>query len=85
MPFSVVSPISDNMGFDEMLGAEVGGWKENTVSRQSKISMASNTTCGGDIGEETQTNAINETKTIKEKLGCSSARKFRVELTKYSG
>lgn len=34
--------------------------------------MASNTTCGGEIGEETQTNTVNETKTIKEKRSSES-------------
>ena len=39
-------------------------------SRYSKLSAVSNTTVGAaEIGEETQTNQVNETKTIKEKLG----------------
>lgn len=45
-------------------------------TRQSKVN--SNSTTGGDIGEETTSNKINETKTIREKLGSAlnPAEKF---------
>jgi hypothetical protein len=39
-----------------------------TQSRYSKLSAISSTNTSGDIGEETQTNHVNETKTFKEKL-----------------
>lgn len=41
-------------------------------NRYSKISIGSNNTGnGGDIGEETHRNQVNETRTIKDKLGHS--------------